>query len=427
MDNIVLPKEIGYSPSLPSLPECNSLEVVLAPVNGSEFQANSMIIFDLPSRGYLDPQSVYLRYKYTISDSSTNTSAIRGTPIYSFFNKLETVFGSTVVESINNYGQICNMMTNLQLSIADKYGQQTAYGWSHTGSTPTLLDMDGRYCGNNEVNTLAAPLPCILSMSEKLIPLELMPNVRIQLSVDSIANIFAAISGTSVQPSSFKLSNVELCYSSVNFTGGVTDMVKNMGDPFYIKTTSWKNMGASLATGVNGSIDLVYNLRLASVKSLFAHFVGQTASKAINGLYDSFDVTSGNGEYSFNIAGVSYPSRPVSTLNSKAAFLMELKKACGALHSTSYQSSISTQEFSVLDSATATTLTTPAKFFFGVNTEKLSSNGALLTGISTQSSPISLRISTNTATTQAYNVYLLAMYDALIAVNPHDRSASVKE
>ena len=75
----------------------------------------------------------------------------------------------------------------------------------------------------------------------------------------------------------------------------------------------------------------------------------------------------------------------------------------------------------------ATTLTAPAKFYFGVNCEKLSSNGALLTGISTQSSPISLRLSTGTLTTQASNVYLIALYDALIVVQPELRQASVRE
>ena len=425
MDNVVLPKELAYQPALPSLPECNSLEVCLAPVNGSEFVANSIISFDFPSRGYLDPTSLYLRYKYTLTDGSGGVSSIRGTPCFSFYSKVETQFGSTVIESINGYNQVCNMMTNLQLSVADKYGQQSAYGWS-SSTVPTLLEMDGRTCGANEVNTLACPLPCILSMSEKLVPLELMPNVRINLTVDSISNIFSAVSGASYVPTAFKLTNVELCYTSINFTGGVTDMVKNMGDPFFIKTTSWKTMGASLPTGVNGTVDLVYNLRLASIKSLFANFTCLTAAKAINGNFDSFDVTSGNGEYSFNIAGVTYPSRPISTLNSKAAVLMELKKAVGALHSTSYQTSISSQEFAYVDNQT-TTLTTPAKLYLGVNTEKLSSNGALLTGLSTQSSPISLRISTNTTTQNPYNVTLMAMYDALIAVNPHDRSASVKE
>ena len=59
--NVVLPKELAYSPSLPSLPECLSQEVVLAPVNGGSFGASSLIQFDLVSRGFIDPASLYIR------------------------------------------------------------------------------------------------------------------------------------------------------------------------------------------------------------------------------------------------------------------------------------------------------------------------------------------------------------------------------
>ena len=216
----------------------------------------------------------------------------------------------------------------------------------------------------------------------------------------------------------------------IDFNGDVNDLVKGMGEQFYIKSSSFKNMGASLASGVTVSTDLIYNMRLASIKSLFAHFCGQNAAKCLSGLFDSCDPTSNNGEMVYNIAGTSYPSRPVSTLNSRSAFLMELKKAVGALHSESYNNSIDLIEFNYNDTgifATPSTAIAPAKFYFGCNTEKLSSNGALLTGVSTQSSPISLRLSIGTATQQAYNVYLIALYDALIVVQPELRQASVRE
>jgi hypothetical protein len=316
-------------------------------------------------------------------------------------------------------------MVNLQQDVAMKYGQQSAYGWS-TGNTPSIQELDGRLCVENESASLAAPLPCILSMSEKLIPAGLMPNIRIQLTTASVAEAFIQGGAAGLYPpNSYTLSNVELCYSMVDFAGGVNEMVKGMGEPFYIKTTSFKNMGTTLSTGVTGAVELVYNMRLASIKSLFALFAGSNA-RCVNGLFDSVDPTTSNGELVFNIAGVSYPNRPVSTLNSKSAILMELKKSVGALHSESYNSSINRTEFDSHD-GTTTTANIPGKFWFGVNTEKLSSNGALLTGVSTQNSPINLRISTGTTTTQAYTVYLVAMYDALLEIFPQQRQANIKE
>ena len=414
---IVLPKELAYSPSLPSLPECLSQEVVLAPVNGGSFGPSALIQFDLVARGFIDPKSLYLRYKTTLTNSATDVSYIKGTPVYTFFNKLETIFGSSIVESINNYNQVCNMMINLQMDVAQKYGQQTALGYSIAGTTlansvPSLEQLDGRACKTNEVISMSCPLPCILSSAEKLIPAGLMPNIRVQLTTASISEAFLATAAGA--PTSYSLTNVELCYTMIDFNGDTNELVKNMGDQFYIKSTSFKNMGASLASGVSGSTDLVFNMRLASIKSLFANFCGQTATKCLNGNFDSIDPTSSSGELVFNIAGTNYPTRPVSTINNKASVLMELKKAVGALHSDNYNTSINSVEFQYQDdgvSAAATSVYAPGKFWFGVNTEKLSSNGALLTGVSTQSSPISLRVSTSTATAQSYNVYLVSMND----------------
>ncbi len=116
--NVVLPKELAYVPSLPSLPECLSQEVVLSPVNGSVFNAGQLIQYDLVAQGFIDPASIYLRYKVSLTNTSTQNSTMKGTPVYSFFNKLETIFGSSVFESVNQYNQVCNMMTNLQLSVA---------------------------------------------------------------------------------------------------------------------------------------------------------------------------------------------------------------------------------------------------------------------------------------------------------------------
>ena len=79
--NVVLPKELAYVPSLPSLPECLSQEVVLSPVNGSVFNAGQLLQFDLVARGFIDPASIYLRYKVSLTNASTQNSTMKGTPI----------------------------------------------------------------------------------------------------------------------------------------------------------------------------------------------------------------------------------------------------------------------------------------------------------------------------------------------------------
>jgi hypothetical protein len=455
--SVVLPKELAYAPSLPSLPECSSKEVVLSAVNGNSFVAGNLVQWDFPQQGFLDPASLYIRYRISVPQVATNSYYLKKIPVYTLLQKLEVLFGSQVVETINDYNVWTNLWSDLQLDVAQRYGSATAYGMSGnstTYSSTTLAQAsDGAILTPADVATqnitLSAPLPCILSGAEKLIPLGMMPQVRLQITLESIANAFAIPTGLNAQaPASVTFSNMELCYTSVDFGGDVQEMVKSMGDKIYIKSQSVSAMGNNVSVASVGTLDLIYNQRLASVKSLFATFCPITASltdRAVNGKFDSIDITSANGSLVFNIAGVNYPQREVSTLYNRSSVFTELRKACGALHSDAFFPCIGKDEFNALDSAppasevmnftgsggaisaTATRIDRPAKFYFGVNTEKLTTNGVLLSGISTQSAPISLRIQLGTATTYGYNVSVFALYDALIEVSPLMRDASIKQ
>jgi len=421
----MLPRELQYVPTLPSLGEnVTNTTVVIAPSNGASFGENSIIQFDLPQRGFLDPNSLYLRYRLT--QTSAANAEIKGTPCFTPFVNLQTIFGSSIVENIQNYGQIQNMLTQLTHNASQKAGLASAYGLGDyavtTAVTQLGANINGRICTASETISMACPLRCVLSESEKLVPLAMMSGVRVQLTVDAIANIYT----TAVVPTAFALTNMELVYDQIDFGAGVEAMVRSMGDKIYVKSTSYSCSNNTLASGSSGTLDLLYNVRLSSIKSLFANF-GGTTSNSLNKTYDSFDITSSNGDYSFSVGGLQYPARPVSTVTSKAGAMMELKQAIGGIHSSETNNfSISAGEFAVVGNA-VTTVRIPAKFYFGVNLEKLSTNGALLTGLSSVSAPIGLRINASTALAQAYNVAVIAMYDALIEVDTVSRNATVKQ
>lgn len=458
--SVVLPKELAYSPSLPSLPECSSKEVVLSAVNGNSFVAGNLVQWDFPQQGFLDPASLYIRYRVVVPAVATNPYVIKKIPVYTLIQKLEVLFGSQVVETINDYNVWTNLWSDLQMDVAQRYGSGTSLGMTGntTAATPAADYLTTTIAQASDGATLfplnvgaqgvsySAPLPCILSGAEKLVPLGMMPQVRLQITLESLANAFIAAGAelNVVFPASATFSNMELCYTSVDFGGDVQEMVKSMGDKIYIKSQSVSAMGNNVSVASVGTLDLIYNQRLASVKSLFATFCPITAAGAVavNGKLDSVDITSSNGSLVFNIAGVNYPQREISTLYNKASVMTELRKACGALHSDSFFPCIGINEFNALDSAppagsvmsggiaiatTPTSRHNPAKFYFGVNTEKLTTNGVLLSGISTQSAPISLRLQLGTATTYGYNVSVFALYDALIEVSPLMRDASVKQ
>ena len=74
-----LPSSVNYAEVLPSLPKnATRYSVALQPVNGATFGPSSQIQFQFPSRGYLIPDSVYLRCKfnYTAGGTAMTTNSL---------------------------------------------------------------------------------------------------------------------------------------------------------------------------------------------------------------------------------------------------------------------------------------------------------------------------------------------------------------
>ena len=430
---IALPNELNYSSVLPSLPSgVQSLEQYLLPVNGSTFNTSvggTVVQWDLPARGFLVPNSMYIRYFYTLTNSGALVSTILGTPVYAPIQKLETIFGSQTVESINNYNQTMNMITNLSMNVGQKYGVQNAYGWFNNTGTPTLDSLDGRACVVNETGSFSAPLFGLLANSERYLPLGMMPNVRLQITLDKLTNFFQQNNLTAAvqeSPSQFAITNFELCFTMLDFGSAVESMVKNMGETIVIKSQSFTNTSNTISIASTGYQELVFSQRLASIKSFFI-LNPITGTTTYNGLFDSYDITKG-GSWQIGVGGKYYPQKVLDTTANKSAIYMELRKAVGAINSNNNNFSINTIEFNRVVGV-ATSVVEPAKFFVGVNMELLpDSKNSLLTGTSTQNTPITVRlnIASATAATSA-SVTLLSLYDALIEINPADRQATVRQ
>ena len=60
-----LPLQLDYSQSISELPECTNYEVTLTPSTGATLYASgSLVKFDFQQRGFIDPSSIVVRYKY---------------------------------------------------------------------------------------------------------------------------------------------------------------------------------------------------------------------------------------------------------------------------------------------------------------------------------------------------------------------------
>jgi hypothetical protein len=416
-----LPSAINYQEGLAVLPEnTQNFNISCVPVSGGSYGPSSQIQVDLGNRGFLDPASLLIRYKiqYTSTAGVSGTQVV-GTPVYTPFLRFETLVNSSTVETINNYNTVCHMLTNLQLGVSDKYGQASAYGYENKDSSISIENLDGAVIDGTTAGTYtrfySAPLTGLLSGSEKLIPLFLLNNIRLQFTLDTFANIQTNITANA-KITDFKISNFEVCYNMIDFGNDVEREIIAMNPKVRIKSQSYSTGTQSVAI-TSGSLNLVYNQRFASVKSAYLNIGGNDVAISANKLFDSYDITSGNGDYQFQIGSINYPQKALSTTNNKSGILQELRRSMNTIFGSNVSMSINPIEFGSV-SATVSSVTVPAKFWVGVNLQKLTiPQKAFFTGVSTQNSPITVMINIGTQSAQIHTVMLILNYDAIIEID----------
>lgn len=416
---------------LPQLPATTStLSVVCPPNNGSSFTENQQIIVDLPAgRGFLNPNSLYVRYKMTCTGMAGNAGTMIGTPVYTPFLNFQMLINNTVAENINDYNIYCEDMINLKVNVADKAGLSQALGYGNSSLTFTMNSVNGRVLSTTpDAFTLSGPLPCILSQCESYVPMFLFGATRIVITLDTLANIFNTITNV---PTAYSITNFELCADYINFDPQVEayyTSLANQAGKVVLKSSSVAVGSQPLASGASGSYQLPYSFRLASIKSLFLHSSPATATSATsNGKHDAIDITTNNGSYQFDVGGgVLYPARALSTLQNKAGIISELCLALyGNKNIASASLGITPATWNYTSSAASTAYTAPGMFIVGINTEKCPSSSSMLTGVSSLLAPVIARLEINTATSQACQVRMLAVFDALVEVDVMSREVRI--
>jgi hypothetical protein len=175
-----LPKEINYSKQS-SLPRGTStLSAVIAPANGSTFGESQLITFNLPNRSYLVPSSIYLRYKITFAGQTTTNGYVRGSfPSYTPFVRLETIIGSSTVESISNYNQLTQMLLTCKVNYGQKVGLAANMGVGNTnGFAEGANGFTFSNCNSHDILSTtesyfnSIPINCLFANADTLVPLK---------------------------------------------------------------------------------------------------------------------------------------------------------------------------------------------------------------------------------------------------------------
>ncbi len=448
-----LPKEVQYNKPMASLPaETSSMNVNVRPSNGQVFtrSGGDIIQFDLPAHSFLVPSSLTLRglIEITPTDGATDKYHVAGIPGASWIQRVETIVGGSLLESINDYGRLYNLLGQTNIDYSTKAGLQTEFALGGGGldgldaKTPTFADLNGRagptFNGNNAATAgefaFAIPLGCLLSSCSELIPLGHMGGVRIQLTTDQVANFIRNSSAEAdAAAPTMKYSQLELNFNLVDFGNAMDGVVRSMADAngdLVLKSQGWNISNVNLPVqSANNQSEFVFNVRLSSIKSVVVQGTGTAKSECVNGLYDAVQVAGTTGSTQFFIANKAYPQTPLREDNN-AAVMSALRQAFGEAHDI-YHSNIAIpvkqwNDIPSLATTTASSEFAPASHFVGMNTEKLSTNSVMMSGESSQLTPINVRLNPSIVTDAAATLTLYCCYDALIGINVASRQIQVR-
>ncbi|NBW11832.1 MAG: hypothetical protein EBR82_27750 [Caulobacteraceae bacterium] len=486
-----VPRSFDLTEPLASLPDnAQQTLVTIRPDNNTQFTPQQIITCSLGQRGWLDPKSLSIRYKVTINNGGTataNSVAMIGCPVYTPFQRLNEYCGGQTISSVNAYNQTCQALVSGSYSVSAKYGLQNCFGYGSGNGTgvaasaadapdfnPSNPNFDGRIVKLYEATSTSEPLdsfyvsaPLMASMlasSEKMIPLFAVPQLRIELTLDAISNMFygsGASTGAGLYstPSTFIISNFELVYSMIDLGAEVERYTLASAPQLKIKTMGYNNSSVVLPSGTSGSTSLVFNQRYQSIKSAFilpsstnynkwcdfldvtnggltTNATGNQAASTLPTAIGGPTVAGGGGDYQLIIGNMSFPQAPLSTVLNRAGILQETRRAFGCLFDADNNNSINTCEFSAninyVNSADAafrsTTAQEPGKFIVGVDLDKVAwSDRTLMSGVSTFGTSISVNINVGAvATNQIANVGLLLCYDAIMVIDTAGKQMSVR-
>ena len=444
-----LPKEVQYNKPMASLPSDTRMsQTIVRPSNGASFAGDGNIIqFDLPAHSFLVPNSLCLNLNIGITPAvNDQVIEVRGVPAASWISRVETIVGGSLLEAVSDYGRLYNMISQAKLSADEKNSLYTEFGYGGGGvdglteENPTFHNLNGRK-GPTSTGTdavagtfpVSLPLGCLLSSCSELVPLGHMGGVRIQLTTAQIAEYIRVSSGSTTLPT-LSFTALELTFDPVDFGAGMDSVVRSMavdGD-LVLKSQGWN------VTNVNfpdlaGATDAtyIYNVRLSSIKSLVLQLTGEAGADAVNAGYDAVKAGGKTGSVQFFVANRPFPPTPLRETNT-ASIKSALRQAFGDAHDVySARNSITQKMWSenaelLGADAEASSITVPAAHYYGMNTEKLSSNSVMLSGESSQLTPINVRVSTSSETAAAATLTLYSCYDALIALNVNTRQVAVR-
>lgn len=458
----------------PSAPSSRAYRVNLSPSNKSVFAPSDTVVINLPTGGrgqFLDNLSSYLKFTVQTTTTAASTANPLGTGVfventaYNFIQRLEVQHGGSVLEQINEYGQLCNHLLDSTLSRADKAGLSTMIGanglygsvlagasYAQYGASPIVVapgDRSGMAMAT--ATTLAAATPytfCLPLMSgivgtnaSKMLPLYAMNGAPLVLNLTLAANGDAIYAGTAGAGAAWQISNIEFVADIVEIGDGA--FLHNPEAPVYISTNTWRHTSTTLLGTTSSNIDVPVGLRAASATQLLARF--RPHNNAVQGVNataayrKSSSVCPNLSTFAWRIGGDIVPRKPIQFSNGTNSggggeAAAEMQRAFHALSAVSGNGSITSEMYNIAQAgaggfatafapvaknACATHDTSYNAFAISSDLEVFSNKSdVIMSGINTLSMPVYAQMTFQAGATAGADMVMdcFMQMDAIIAI-----------
>ena len=341
--SVALPTELNFS--LPaSLPDNKSYEIRTQPTNGASFVATgtaggAVIQMSLPllQRSFYESNTMYLTGRITMVNSlavgaqAATGIALNPAGIYGAFSRftVRAANGNTL-DDIQNPGYIANMLMKAGITYAESWSLSNTLLLSESSADDSNLGLIVNIQnapGQGTVLDFAMPMIGLLNMT-KYIP-AYGSELIIELTL-AAGNAFApVVNGNAATITSLTFSNLEMVSQVLEFSPAAFQMVQaQYPDKIVLKSETYSFGSSTIAGQTVGTVDIPFNIRVNSLKRLFAVFSPSTVLEGVG--YGGVCPNAQGIQFVSN--GVQYPQRAVQCARPAESYAQWLK-SFGGLYS----------------------------------------------------------------------------------------------
>lgn len=450
---------VAVSPSGASIITGTALPTNVFVANNSMATAptftSQTLIFDIPagqsSSVFMDVRETILNFR--LAWSVTTASSVTGgflqliSSAASFIDSLTLYHNNTPIEIVASYPQLFNLLLNSSVNTSERYGNMSiGLGCDNNGMSG--IDLPHAATGTYSMN-FAIPLLSIIGLNggDKLLPIGSIGNLQLQVQTSNVLPVASYCTAVTTQPviTAPSLSEFTLNMKYIDVGDQAAALLRNtlVDGKWYMKCSSYVNNNFTIASGSSGSLSIPFQIRAASVKSLFVQHSIAMVAACPNGTFDAINPALTSLQCS--IGGLKFPNKPLNPSQRPAECFSSLISAFGGLSLKSFGGTMTRSNYGAtipsLPTNPDTMLVVPASgvraisavntatevvvnflngHYQGFDLERMT--GSLFSGVNTRTTPPYLDVVLGVASTSTITSFAWGLIDVIIEVDVNERS-----